>query len=455
MVAVEKSLNKQVNSITEGVIWKQILIFFFPILFGTFFQQLYNTADAIIVGQYLGKAALAAVGGGTGTAISLLIGFFVGVSSGSAVVISQYYGADDYRKTTDAINTSILLAIAAGAVITVLGLIFTRPILELIGTPDEIMPLAITYMRIFFAGSIFNTVYNMGSGIMRAYGDSKNPLYFLIVGCIVNIILDFVFVGMMGMNVEGAALATIISQAVAMTLTLISMRKKKECPFNFRKMHFNGKLLKKMMGIGLPTGFQSILYTISNLIIQAHINGFGTDAAAATAAFSKLDSFYWMGINAFGIAATTFVGQNYGAGKYTRVRKGIRDSIIMSVIMTLLMEAGFLAFGEYALMMFTNDEVVLDIGVKIMLLVTPFWITYLPIEILSGSLRGCGKTMIPTIIVVVGICVIRLIWLAVVPALSNTLGAVFFCYPVSWILSSIAMIIYTFTQRKNLTEPSI
>ena len=455
MVIVEKSLKTQVNAITEGVIWKQILLFFFPILFGTFFQQLYNTVDAIIVGQYLGKAALAAVGGGTGTAINLLIGFFIGVSSGSAVVISQYYGARENAKTTDSINTSILLSIYAGLGITVLGMIFTEPLLELIGTPDDIMPLAVRYMRIIFAGSIFNTVFNMGSGIMRALGDSKRPLYFLVAGVVVNIILDYLFVGVIGMNVEGAAYATIISQFVSALLTIISMMRNRECPLTFKSFKMNGKLTRKMMAIGLPTGFQSILYTISNLIIQAHINGFGTDTAAAWAAFGKLDAFYWTGINAFGIAATTFVGQNFGAGKLKRVRKGIRDSVFMSVIMTVLIQVFFLTFGETALNMFTTDTTVIAIGMKILTLIAPYWITYLPIEILSGSLRGCGKTIIPTAIVVFGICVIRVVWLAIVPSISHTLEAVFLCYPVSWILSSIAMIIYTFAQRKSLTEPSL
>ena len=431
------------NSITEGVIWKQLLIFFFPILFGTFFQQLYNTVDAIIVGQYLGKQALAAVGGGTGTAINLLIGFFTGVSSGATVIISQYYGAKAEDDASKAIHTAIALAIAAGVAIMVLGIAFTRPILELIGTPEDVMPLAVTYMRIFFAGSIFNTVYNMGSGIFRALGDSRHPLYFLICGCIVNIVLDFLFVGLFGLGVDGAAYATIISQMISALLVVIWLRRRKDgLRLSLRKLHINMKMLAFTLKIGLPTGFQSILYTISNLIIQAHVNGFGTDTAAAWAAYGKLDAIFWMAINAFGISVTTFVGQNYGAKLYKRVSQGIRTSIMMSTALTILITAFFMILGEHGLALFTTDEQVLDIGMEILTLLVPTWILYMPIEILCGAMRGCGKTFIPTIITVVGICVLRAAWLEVVPAFAHTLNAVFLCYPVSWLVTSLAIIIY-------------
>lgn len=431
------------NSITEGVIWKQLLIFFFPILFGTFFQQLYNTVDAIIVGQYLGKQALAAVGGGTGTAINLLIGFFTGVSSGATVIISQYYGAKAEDDASKAIHTAIALAIAAGVAIMVLGIAFTRPILELIGTPEDVMPLAVTYMRIFFAGSIFNTVYNMGSGIFRALGDSRHPLYFLICGCIVNIVLDFLFVGLFGLGVDGAAYATIISQMISALLVVIWLRRRKDgLRLSLRKLRLNMKMLVFTLKIGLPTGFQSILYTISNLIIQAHVNGFGTDTAAAWAAYGKLDAIFWMAINAFGISVTTFVGQNYGAKLYKRVSQGIRTSIMMSTALTILITAFFMILGEHGLALFTTDEQVLDIGMEILTLLVPTWILYMPIEILCGAMRGCGKTFIPTIITVVGICVLRAAWLEVVPAFAHTLSAVFLCYPVSWLVTSLAIIIY-------------
>ncbi len=435
----------RVNGITEGRISKQLLLFFFPILFGTFFQQLYNTVDAIVVGQYLGTEALAAVGGGTGTAINLLIGFFTGLSSGATVIISQYYGARNYKDTNKAIHTSILIAIIGGIVILFIGLLFTRPILELIGTPDDVIDLAERYMRIYFLGSIFNTVYNMGAGIFRALGDSRKPLYFLIVGCVVNIILDVLFVGFTPLGVAGAAWATIISQAASAVLVVIYLRRLDEdIRLSLRNLRLDSVILKNTLRIGLPTGIQSILYTISNLIIQANVNAFGTATAAAWAAYGKLDAVFWMAINAFGIAATTFVGQNYGAKLYDRVRSGVKISLSIGGIMTVLISIVFLLLQDKGLMLFTTDQEVLSIGVSILLILVPTWITYMPIEILSGVMRGCGKTLIPTIITVVGICGLRALWLEIVPGETPTLLSVFLCYPVSWVITSAAIIIYYF-----------
>lgn len=435
----------KVNGITEGRISNQLLLFFFPILFGTFFQQLYNTVDAIVVGQYLGTEALAAVGGGTGTAINLLIGFFTGLSSGATVIISQYYGAKDYKDTSKAIHTAIMIALIGGVLILAIGILFTRPILELIGTPDDVIDLAESYMRIYFIGSIFNTVYNMGAGIFRALGDSKKPLYFLIVSCLVNIVLDILLVGFTDLGVAGAAWATIFSQAASAVLVLIYLRKLDEdIKLKLRELKIDPMILKGTMRIGLPAGIQSVLYTISNLIIQANVNSFGTATAAAWAAYGKLDAVFWMAINAFGIAATTFVGQNYGARLYDRVRSGVKISLWMGGVMTILISGLFLLLQDKGLMLFTTDQEVLSIGVEILLILVPTWITYMPIEILSGVMRGCGKTLIPTIITVVGICVLRALWLEIVPAINHTLLSVFFCYPLSWVITSAAIIIYYF-----------
>lgn len=435
----------KVNGITEGRISSQLLLFFFPILFGTFFQQLYNTVDAIVVGQYLGTEALAAVGGGTGTAINLLIGFFTGLSSGATVIISQYYGAKDYKDTSKAIHTAIMIALIGGVLILAIGILFTRPILELIGTPDDVIDLAESYMRIYFLGSIFNTVYNMGAGIFRALGDSKKPLYFLIVSCLVNIVLDILLVGFTDLGVAGAAWATIFSQAASAVLVLIYLRKLDEdIRLKLRELKIDPMILKGTMRIGLPAGIQSVLYTISNLIIQANVNSFGTATAAAWAAYGKLDAVFWMAINAFGIAATTFVGQNYGARLYDRVRSGVKISLWMGGVMTILISGLFLLLQDKGLMLFTTDQEVLSIGVEILLILVPTWITYMPIEILSGVMRGCGKTLIPTIITVVGICVLRALWLEIVPAMNHTLLSVFFCYPLSWVITSAAIIIYYF-----------
>ena len=433
------------NGITEGVIWKQLLSFFFPILLGTFFQQLYNTVDAIVVGQYLGKQALAAVGGGTGTAINLLIGFFTGLSSGATVVISQHYGAKNEKKVSQAIHTAIALALAGGLLISILGYAFTRPLLELIGTPDDILPLAVRYMHIYFIGGIPVVMYNMGAGIFRAMGDSRSPFYFLLASCLTNIVLDVLFVGGFGMNVEGAAIATVISQLLSMVLIFVwLMRRKDSARLQIRKISFEKKLLSQMLMIGLPAGIQSIMYTISNLIIQAAINQFGTDTAAAWAGWSKLDQIFWMFINAFGIAITTFVGQNFGAGKIDRAKKGVRTVVLMSIVSTFVIEAGYFLIGDYGLMLFITDSAVLSIGSEILRYIVPWYISYIAIELLSGAIRGVGKSLVPTLISVFGICVLRIIWIYAVPSFDQTIFGVLASYPFSWVVTSALFIIYYF-----------
>ena len=405
----------RVNGITEGRISSQLLLFFFPILFGTFFQQLYNTVDAIIVGQYLGTAALAAVGGGTGTAINLLIGFFTGLSSGATVIISQYYGAKDYEDTNKAIHTAILIALIGGIAIMLIGILFTRPILELIGTPEDVIGLAEIYMRIYFIGSVFNTVYNMGAGIFRALGDSKKPLYFLIVGCLVNIVLDIVLVGFTPLGVAGAAWATIFSQAVSAVLVIIYLRKLDEdIRLSLRHMRLDPVIVRGTLRIGLPTGIQSILYTISNLIIQANVNAFGTATAAAWAAYGKLDAVFWMAINAFGIAATTFVGQNYGAGKPERARVSVAAGVGFAFAASACFWLWAQISPESMIGVFTKDPDIIQAGI-------PFFTScsydYLAVSFvfgLNGYLNGRSKTIFTMISVCFGALALRmpLIWLA-------------------------------------------
>ncbi len=431
------------NGITEGVIWKQLLSFFFPILLGTFFQQLYNTVDAIVVGQYLGKEALAAVGGGTGTAINLLIGFFTGLSSGASVVISQHYGAKNDELVAKSVHTATALAIAGGVIITILGLLFSEPLLIAIGTPEDILPLAVRYIKIYFTGSVFVVLYNMAAGIFRAFGDSTRPFWFLVAGCVTNIVLDIILVGFTPLGVAGAAYATVASQAVSVLLAAVSlMRRKESGKLVIREIKFDRMILRNMLLIGIPAGIQSIMYTISNLIIQSSINSFGTDTAAAWAAYSKLDQLYWMFSNAFGIAITTFVGQNYGAGRVDRARKGVRTCLWMAAVSTTVLEGLYFLVGRYGLMMFTTDSEVLAIGTSIMMYIVPWFITYLPIEILSGSIRGAGKSVIPTVILIFGVCVLRIIWIFTCPFFAPTLLGVLTSYPVTWVVSSILFIIY-------------
>lgn len=431
------------NGIIEGVIWKQLLKFFFPILFGTFFQQLYNTVDTVIVGNFLGKEALAAVGGGTSTVINLLIGFFTGLATGATVVISQYFGAKDDENVHKAIHDAVALSLWGGIIISIVGYFSAEPLLRLIDTPEDIMPLALSYIHIYFAGGIFIVMYNIGAGIFRAFGDSKSPLYFLIAGCLLNIVLDLLFVGPLKMGVAGAAYATVLSQVFSLVLVTISLRKKTDCcKLIYKDIRIEKTMLKKTIYIGLPAGLQSVLYTVSNLIIQTAINGFGTDAAAAWAAYGKLDCFFWMILQAFGIAITTFVGQNYGAGQIERSKKGVRTCLYMCFASTFFIEAIYLSFSRYGFMLFVSDTAVISIGIEILNMIAPFYFTYIFIEILSGAIRGTGKSLVPTLITVFGICVLRVIWVAIIPRTFGTLSSVMACYPATWIVTSLAFFFY-------------
>lgn len=453
-----EEMNVKVNGITEGIIWKQILAFFFPILFGTFFQMLYNTVDAVIVGQFLGKQALAAVGGGTGTMINLIIGFFTGLSSGATVIISQFYGAKDEKKLRKALHTALALAIVGGLAISVLGFIFTDPLLRLISTPEDIMPLASTYLKIYFAGALSIVIYNIASGIFRALGDSKHPLYFLIVGSIINIILDILLIAIIPLGVAGAAIATVTSQVISAVLSLIWLRRSKEeaTKVSIRMIAFDGPIMRRVMTIGLPAGIQSIMYNISNMIIQAKVNGFGTDTAAAWAAYGKLDAIFWMIINAFGLAITTFVGQNYGAGRIDRARKGVKSVFKMCGLTCVLLQIIYLSFGKYAYMIFLQEPEVIEIGMRMLNVIIPSFILYISIEIFSGAIRGAGKSLVPTLFTVLGICGLRLIWLSM-PNLTNTLEKVVSCYPVSWAVVTVLFFIYynkgdIYNERRSLSS---
>ncbi len=431
------------HGITEGVIWKQILKFFFPILLGTLFQTLYNTADAIIVGNLLGKEALAAVGGGTSTAINLVIGFFTGIASGATVIISHYYGAKNDDLVHKSIHNAWAIAIWGGLIISVVGYFTSDPLLVVTKTPQDIFPLASQYMHIYFAGSVIVVMYNIGAGIFRAFGDSKRPLYFLIVGCLSNILLDFLFVGPFHMGVSGAAYATVLAQLISLVMVMVSLRRRDDCcKLVFRDIRFNKVMLKKTLLIGLPSGFQSMLYTISNLMIVSSINILGTDTVAAWAAYGKIDSIYWMINNSIGVAATTFVGQNYGAGLIDRAKKGVRTSFVIGFTATFTTEAILLLFSRYFYMLFVSDPNVIAIGVKMINLIAPFYFTFLFVEILSGAIRGTGKTFVPTLFTVFGIVGLRTIWLLVVSHNNPTVESVLMCYPVTWVVCALAFILY-------------
>lgn len=433
----------RINGITEGNIAGQLLLFFFPILLGTFFQQLYNTADAVVVGRFVGKQALAAVGGTTSTLINLLVGFFVGLSSGATVVISQFYGARKADKVGWAVHTSVAFSIIGGVAFMILGTGASRWALTAMKTPEDVMGHALVYIRIYFMGMIANLLYNMGAGILRAVGDSKRPLYYLIASCTVNIVVDVVLVAVLKLGVAGAALATVSSQVFSAVLVIRAlMRTGDMYRLEWSKVHIDRRMLRRIVRIGIPAGMQSVMYNISNVIIQTGVNTLGTDNVTAWATYGKIDALYWVMVNALGIAVTTFVGQNYGAGRMDRVRKGCTVCMIIGVILTVGAGAALYNWGFFLVELFTSDPQVQSISMDLIYFMAPIFITYIAIEILSGTLRGVGDAWIPLVMTGVGVCCVRVIWIIFGLPRFMTILAAAFCYPLTWTLTSAAFIVY-------------
>ncbi len=440
------------NRITEGVIWKQILIFFVPILIGTFFQQLYNTVDAVVVGRFAGKEALSSVGGSSSQIINLVVGFFTGLSAGATVIISQYFGAENREKLEKALHTAYAFSFVFGIIVGIGGVIATPAILEMMNTPEELLADSALYVRIYFAGLLFVLVYNMGSAILRAIGDSKRPLYYLIVCCGINTVLDLLLVLVFDMGVLGAALATLLSQAIsAVLVTWTLMFRTAEMKLELKRISFQKDILIVMLRIGLPTGIQSSMYSISNVIVQAALNKFGVDAMASWAAFGKIDGIVWMICGAFGIAATTFVGQNFGAGKWERVRKGTRDCLLMALGSMMVLSFLITVFGGPLFTIFTSDTEVIAIGMKMVQIISPLYWVYGFIEIYSGSLRAQGSVLVTTFLTITGVCLLRIVWVMVIVP-QGSLGELVACYPITWTVTAVAMICYYIYKQKRIME---
>ena len=438
------------NQITEGVIWKQLLIFFFPIMLGTLFQQLYNTADAVVVGRFVGTEALAAVGGSTGQIANLIVNFFVGLASGATVTIARYYGAKNKKDLNDTLHTAAALSFVGGILTSVIGIAATPGMLRLMKTPDNVMADSRTYLSIYFAGILFVFIYNVGSAILRAAGDSKRPLYFLIVCCFINIFLDIVLVVFFHMGVAGAAIATVVSQAVSAVLViLVLLRSTDMYRLVPRQIRFHKFLLISIITIGLPAGIQSVMYNISNVLIQTSLNSLGTATMAAYTAFGKIDAVYWMISGAFSVSIVTFIGQNYGAGKYSRMKKSVKVCLLLDFIASLLVSALLLGLGQFLFRLFTTDPEVIRIGMQIVYVIAPSYVLFIFIEILSSALRGMGNVLAPMLMTCGGVCVLRILWIFFVVPLAPGITSILLSYPVSWALTAVLFLIYYYRYQKK------
>ena len=444
------------NQITEGVIWKQLLIFFFPIVIGTFFQQIYNTADSIVVGRFVGKEALAAVGGSVNQIVNLVVEVFVGLTSGASVIVAQFYGAKDKKNLNKTLHTSYAFGIVIGFVVAVVGLLVTNTVLELMKTPQELMADSRLYLHIYFCGMIFNIIYNMGASILRAVGDSRRPLYVLMVTCGLNIVLDILLVVIFRLGVMGVAIATVSCQGISSILvTAMLMKEHPLFQLKLREIRFYRVSLNSVLRIGIPAALEATMYTIANLIIQVFVNELGTDTVAAWGTFAKIDAVYWMVVNAFGISITTFVGQNYGAGKVKRMRKSVGICLGMSYAGAILVSGALYALAGPLYRLFTTDENVVRIGVDMMHFLLPSYFMYVVIGILSGALRGAGRVLVPMLLTCGGVCLIRIVWMFGVFPGHPGINTIMLSYPVSWGITAVLFIIYyfrKFPKVKNVQE---
>ena len=428
------------RQITEGVIWKQLLIFFFPILLGTFFQQMYNTVDTIIVGRFVGTQALAAVGS-TSSLVNLINGFFIGLSAGASVVISQFYGANDPDGVKQSMGTGAVLSVILGILAVAIGVGGSPSLLRLIKTPESCLDDAITYSTLYFCGAAATVIYNMGSGILRAMGDSKRPLYFLIATCISNIVLDLLLVVVLKLGIAGAALATVLAQIISAVLVVIALsRLPEDIRLDLFHIRVDVLLLKRILLIGLPAGLQFITFDLSNLLVQSGINSFGEVTTAAWAAFAKADGLTWMVSGAFGVAITTFVGQNFGAQKYDRIRKSVWTCLGMSLATQMLISGFTLLFRVFILGIFTTDADVIRVGAYAMLWIVPFNALFMFVEVFAGTMRGVGCSALPTIITSVCICCFRVLWMILIVSRWHTIEMLCIVYPLSWILASVVFV---------------
>ncbi len=443
--------SESVSQITEGVIWKQLLLFFFPILMGSFFQQMYNTVDTIIVGRAIGTQALAAVGS-SASLINLLNGFFIGLSSGATVVLSQYYGAADRDGVSKALHTGILLSLLLGAAAMTIGILLGPTVMKLIRTPENCLADASLYVRIYFSGAVFSMVYNMGTGILRAMGDSRKPMIFLMIACFINILMDILCVVVLKMGVAGAALATVISQGISAVLVVSTLCRMPRDPLLWKQLRPDHGILRRILLIGLPAGLQFITFDLSNILTQSTVNSFGSATVAAFTAYVKSDAIIWMVCGAFGVAITTFVGQNFGAGKIDRIHRSIWICLGMSTAVIGSLSAGEVILREWILKIYTTDTEVIRLGTYMMLCTVPFCVLFLPVEIFGGAMRGTGYSLVPTLITCFFVCVFRIIWIFTAVARWHTLSVLLMCYPLSWLLSASAFFAAYF-RRTWLTKP--
>lgn len=435
-------MEKVIEPMTSGSIGKRMMFFALPLLLGNLFQQLYNTVDSLIVGNFLGSSALAAVSS-SGSLIFMLIGFLSGISAGAGVVISQYFGAEDVPNIQRAVHTTVAFGIAAGLLMTIVGILLSPQILAWMGTPESVMPESISYLQIYFSGSLGFVLYNVFVGILQAVGDSRHPLYYLMASSVINLVLDILFIGFFHTGVSGAALATVISQVFSAILCFVQLLRTKESyQLRLSSIRFDLPMLGRIIRIGLPSGVQNSIIAFANVVVQSYINAFGEMAMAGYGAYTKIEGFAFLPINSFTMAMTTFVGQNLGAGQTERTRKGARFGILVTVVMAELIGVIVMLFAPQLIAAFDSTPAVVQFGVEKARTAALFYCLLAYSHSVASVIRGAGKAVVSMLIMMTFWCVVRVAFLAVSIPFTHSVLMVYAVYPLTWALSSVAFFFY-------------
>lgn len=435
------------NLMTSGSIWKTIVLFAIPLIFGNLLQQTYNTIDSMIVGNYVGSNALAAVGSSTAL-INLFISFAQGISVGSGIVVAQSLGSNKLKDVKISVHTSLAIALVLGAIISILGYIFAPWLLIKMATPKEVMAESIDYLRVFSMGLIFNVLYNMEAGILNAVGNSKRSLLYLAIASMTNVILDILFIEFFAMGVKGAAIATNISQGLSALLALLFLMRVPEIyKVRLKKIKLHKDMALRIIKVGIPTAVQGTVISFSNVIMQSSVNVFGSMTMAGFGAFIKIDGFNILPVLSLSLAITTFAGQNYGGGKIDRVKKGMWTTLSMSIIYTIISGTMLYTFAPKVIALFTKDRAVIEAGVLATKFFCPFYFLLAIMHSLAGTVRGTGKTVPPMIIMLLSLCLFRILAAKFVIPHYNTIENVYMLYPISWFIGAVLMVAYTFKAK--------
>lgn len=434
---------KKTKLMTEGSIFKNIFLFSIPLILGNLLQQTYNAVDSIIVGNYVGGNALAAVGASSSLSF-LFIGFSQGLAVGAGVVVSQYLGAKNRQGVQSAVHTALMISGILGLSLTAAGIIFCRPLLIWMNTPENVLSDAVCYLRIFMAGSIFNVLYNMSAGILNAAGNSRRPLLYLAAAAVTNTVLDVLLIAVFHMGVAGAAIATTFSQAVSFVLAMhFLLHVPEDYRVELKKIGIEKKMALRIIQVGLPTAIQNTVISFSNVLVQSSVNVYGEAAMAGFAAYMKVDGFNILPVSSFSMATTTFVGQNYGAGRLDRVKKGMFVTLVMCIAHTIITGVLLLTFSEAVMRLFNQDPAVIAFGQTAMKYFCPFYWMLAVLHGLAGAVRGTGKSTPPMVILLVSLCLFRIFWIQMILPHFSAIDGVFMLYPVSWMLGMTLMVLYT------------